>query len=434
MGGDSMGLDENQKINEYMNNVCSQIKNLKVHREVREEVEGHIEEITQEYVEGGFSVEEAVNKAVAQMGDASLIGKELNKIHKQKPEWSIVILSSIFAVIGLAVIFLMDFNGILTYSIFSKSIIGTLIGLACAALLYYFDYMKIKDYSRFIYAITAALVLITIIFGRQVNGKAFLFIGIGINFIDISPFLFSIALAGILNQLDWRETKKALYGVILLAVPAFLMLGGRSLSAMACYSAAAIVLLFTSGVKIKHISIMITSCMALFMFYVLKEPYRIKRLLTYLNPEQDPQGMGYLNIQLDKIIDSAGLLGQGFTFDGKMLPDVHTDFIFTYIIYTFGWMAGVLLAVLVVLFLIKMSHTVRYVKSSYGKLLISGIVAIFAVQFMWNILMNLSLLPITGMGLPFISYGNTQFVVNMAAIGLISNIYKQRNLTAGKAC
>jgi cell division protein FtsW (lipid II flippase) len=434
MGGDSMGLDENQKINEYMSNVCSQIKNLKVHREVREEVEGHIEEIAQEYIEGGFSIEEAVNKAIAQMGDASLIGKELNKIHNQKPEWSIVILSSLFAVIGLAVIFLMDFNGILRYSIFSKSIIGTSIGLACAALLYYFDYMKIKDYSRLIYAITAALVLITIIFGRQVNGKAYLFIGIGIDFIDISPFLFSISLAGILNQLNWREAKKVLYGITLLTVPAFLMLVGGSFSAMACYLAAVVILLSTSGIKIKYIFTLITSCTALFMLYVLNAPYRIKRLLAYLNPEQDPQGMGYLNIQLDKIIDSAGLLGQGFTFDGKMLPDVHTDFIFTYIVYTFGWIAGVLLAVLVLLFLIRMSHITRYVKSSYGKLLISGIVAIFAVQFMWNIFMNLSLLPITGMGLPFISYGNTQFVINMAAIGLISNIYKQRNVVAGNAC
>jgi cell division protein FtsW (lipid II flippase) len=139
-----------------------------------------------------------------------------------------------------------------------------------------------------------------------------------------------------------------------------------------------------------------------------------------------------MNVQLDKLIHSAGPFGQGFAFTGRLIPNIYSDFIFTYIIYTFGWIAGALLAVLVILFLIRISHIAFYVKSSYGKFLICGFVAIFAVQFLWNILMNLSLAPIAAMGLPFISYGNSQFVVNMAVIGLISNIYKQRNAAAEK--
>lgn len=127
----------------------------------------------------------------------------------------------------------------------------------------------------------------------------------------------------------------------------------------------------------------------------------------------------------------AGLWGKGLTFDGRMLPEIHTDFMFTYIVYTFGWIAGVLLAALVVLFLVRISIIAFHVKSSYGKLLIGVLVAVFAVQFVWNILMNLSLAPIAGVSLPFISYGNSQFIIDMAAIGLISNIYKQRNAAFG---
>lgn len=424
-----MVLKDNERIKEYINSVCCQIRNSKIHSQIQEEVRGHIEEIVQEYMESGLSENEAVNNALAQMGDASLIGRDLNVVHKQKPEWSVVILTSIFALLGLSMIFLIDSSGILRYSLFSKSIMGTLVGLSCAAFLYYFDYMKIKGYSKYIYLATAAVMLLTIMFGRTVNGKPFLFVGIAINFISISPLLFTISLADMLSQFNWSETRKAVYGSILIGVPILLMIAGRSFSAVLPYCASVIVLLIMSGVKIKNICMLIASCTAAFVFYLFKESYRLEKFLIFLNAKSDPQGSGYLNVQLDKLIHSAGIWGKGFTLEGGILPELHTDFIFTYIVYTFGWIAGLLLAVLAVLFLVRIGNIALYVKSSYGKLLISGFVAIFAVQFIWNILMNLSLVPITSIELPFISYGNSQFVINMAAVGLISNIYKQRNKT-----
>ncbi|MBU3111948.1 FtsW/RodA/SpoVE family cell cycle protein [Clostridium lacusfryxellense] len=424
-----MGLNDNEKIKEYLSSICCQIRNSKIHSDIQEEVRGHIEEIAQEYIDGGLSENEAINNALTQMGDASLIGRELNKVHKQKPEWSIIILTSIFAVLGLSMIFLIDYSGILNYSLFSKSIIGTLIGLSFAAFLYYFDYMKIKSYSQYIYLATIAVMLLTIIFGRTVNGKTFLFIGIGINFIDVSPWLLTISLAGIFSKFNWSENRKSIYGSIIIVVPILLMIVSHSFSALLPYCTSVIVLLIMSGVKIKKISILITSCLTAFILFLFKEPYRTQRLLIFLNAKGDPQGSGYLNIQLDKLIHSAGIWGQGLTFDGKMLPEIHTDFIFTYIIYTFGWIAGILLVVLIVLFLVRIGNIALYVKNSYGKLLISGFTAMFSVQFVWNILMNLSLAPITSVDLPFISYGNSQFIISMAVVGLISNIYKQKNKT-----
>jgi cell division protein FtsW (lipid II flippase) len=431
MGGYIMGLEDNEKIKEYLSCVCCQIRNSKIHSDIQEEVRGHIEEIAQEYMEGGFSKNEAINNAMAQMGDASLIGREFNKVHKQKPEWSIIILTSIFAMLGLSMIFLIDSSGILKYSLFSKSIIGTLIGLSFAAFLYYFDYMKMEGYSKYMYLSTIVVMLLTIIFGRTVNGKPYLFIGIAINFIDASPMLLTISLAGILNEFNWGETKNFAYGSGLLVIPILLMIASHSPSALLPYCTSVIVLLIMSGVKIKNISILITSCLAAFILYLFKEPYLTQRLLIFLNAKSDAQGTRYLNIQLDKLIHSAGVLGHGLTFNSRMLPEIHTDFIFTYIIYTFGWIAGLLLAVLIILFLVRIGNIALCVKSKYGKLLISGFTAIFSVQFIWNILMNLSLVPITSVDLPFISYGNSQFIVSMAIVGLISNIYKQKNKAPG---
>lgn len=424
-----MGLIDNEKMDEYLSSICCQISNLKIHSDIQDEVRGHIEEIALEYIEGGFSEDEAINNALAQMGDASLIGRELNKVHRQRPEWSIVILASIFTLLGLSIIFLIDSIGILQYSLFSKSIICALVGFSLAAFLYYFDYMKIKDYSKYLYLATTTVMLLTLIFGKTIDGKPYLFIGTAINLIDVSPLLLTVSFAGILSKLNWSETRQFAYVSILVIVPIILMIASHSSSALLTYCTSVIILLIASGIKIKNILILMTSCLAAFILCLFKEPYYTQKFLFFLNTKGELAGSEFLKFQLDKLIHSAGIWGQVSTFDGIMPPEVHTDFIFTYIVYTFGWVAGVLLSLLVILFLIRISSIAFYVKSSYGKLLVSGFTAIFSVQFVWNILMNLGIAPITSMALPFISYGNSQFIINLAVVGLISNIYKQKNKT-----
>lgn len=426
-----MGLKENEKINEYVNSICSKVKNSKVHKEIKDEVTGHIEEIYEEYLSEGLSEDEAAEKAIAHMGDAVLVGRQFDKVHRETPEWSILFLTLIFSGFGLLTMYLIETNGLAnggSSSIFSKSTIGILVGTAVAVGMYFIDYRKIQDYSKYVYIGTVIGLLISIFFGSPVNGRPWLNIGsIGINLFVLSPFLFIVALSGLLKDLKWKETNKAIYGFILILVPPVLMLPGRSLSVIVFYSVAVIILLLVSGAKFRYVSLLIASGISIIMFYFINEPYRLKALLIFLHPEKDPRGTGYINTLLDKFIHSAGLWGQGFTFSKRVLPSVQSEFVFTYIVYTFGWAAGILLAALILLFLIRISRIAFIVKDQYGKLLISGLTAIFAIEFLWNLLMNLGLAPITAVGLPFISYGNSQFIFNMAVIGLVSSIYKQKN-------
>ncbi|MBK1812165.1 FtsW/RodA/SpoVE family cell cycle protein [Clostridium sp. YIM B02505] len=425
-----MELKDNERIKAYLNSICCEIKNSKIHSDIQEEFRDHIEEIALEYMDGGFSETEAVNNAIAQMGDAAVIGLELNTIYKQKPEWSVVILTLILATVGLSIIFLIDSSKILGYSLFSKSIAGTLVGLSFGLFLYNFDYMKIKSCSIYIYLITAMIMVYTIILGISSNGQPYLFIGMPINFIDISPTLFIISLAGMLSDFNYSGVKKILYVLILLVVPVILMTVGHSLSATLTYCTSVLVLLIMSGVKIKKLCIFFISSFAAFSFYLFIAPYHMNKLLILLKTNIDPLGKGYFNSQSNELFHSAGKFGHGLSLKGNALPEAHTDFIFTYIVYTFGWIAGLLLTLLIIAFLVRMASITLYVKNSYGKLLIYGFISIFTVQFLWNILMNLGFVPITSMNLPFISYGNSQFVINMAIIGLISSVYKQRNIKA----
>lgn len=427
-----MCVKQSQRVQEYISSVCLHIKNRKVHEEINAELTGHIEEIVSEHLSAGVAENEAVEKAISRMGDAALVGRQLDKIHRLQPEWSILIITTIFTFIGLLAMYLIESKGALLYNnqLFNKSLFSTLLGIAAAFGLYFFDYRKIQAYSKYIYIGTLLVLLFVIHMGTQINGaKAWLNIGpFNVNFVSITPFLFIIALAGLFDNWDWNKSKNVLYGLILCIIPAILMIASPSFSAFATYCVAVLVLMVMSGIKLKHILFIIGSGSGLLL--LTAHPYRMKRLLIFLNPHKDPQGVGWINIQLNRATHAAGLFGQGFNFSPGTIPEVHTDFIFTYIVYTFGWLAGIVLAALIVAFLVRVTRTAMVTKNSYGKLLVSGFTAIFSVQFIWNILMNLSLAPISGVGLPFISFGGSQFVISMAAIGIVSNVYRWRN--AGK--
>lgn len=135
-----------------------------------------------------------------------------------------------------------------------------------------------------------------------------------------------------------------------------------------------------------------------------------------------------LYLQLREVLSISGHFGQGLTFTPGTLPDLHTDFIFAFITYTFGWLANILLIIFMIIFLVRIALIARQVKTGYAKLLISGIATVLAVQFVWHIVMNLGAAPIAGVGLPFISYGGSQLVINTAAVGMILSIYRRKNI------
>lgn len=427
-----MNLNPNDKIQAYINEVCLQVRFRDVHQDLRLELEAHIREAMDEHLALGSSEEEAINKVIAQMGDAETIGKQLNQVHKPKPEWSVLTFSLLFIATGLLAMYLIQKQELLTYfRLFDRSILYSIIGLISMVSLYFYDYRKLERYSKHIYLGTLFLLVCTILFGRQAFGsRSWLSLGpLNINFVAISPLLFSVAFAGTFNNWDWNNSLKLFQGLVLLGVPLLLFLAVPSISASIIYVVTCMVLLYVSGAKFNKIVILPTSLLAMLLATaMLAEPYRLERLSIFLNPEVDPQGRGYLYLQLRRILANSGFLGRGLTFEPRILPELHTDFIFTFISYTFGWIASGLLIAFAIMFLIRIARIAKQVKTTYAKLLISGFVAMLATQFIWNIFMNLGLAPISGVGLPFISYGGSQLIINAATVGIISSIYKRRNI------
>lgn len=429
-----MDIKENDKVKQYLNNVCSQIKFKEVHKDIVAELKDHIQSFAEDNMENNMPEEAAIDKALSQMGDPHLIGKQLHTIHKPEPEWGILLFTLFFSIFGLVTMYFLEtnkavYNKNFYFPIFQNSLVSYLIGISIMIALYFFDYRKLFKYSKPIYFITLFILIFTCLFCRTINGVPY--IGIGsttINFISISPIFLIIAFAGIFENWNWRNIKSFILGILLLFIPCFFMLRG-SLFSLIIYVFTCLIIMYASKAKVSHICVIIGGLVSTITLYLLTEPYRTARLLDFFNPSKDPKGSGWLYFQLKNAVSSAGILGNGFTFKTNSIPEIHSDFVLTYIVYTFGWVTAAILIMLIVFFIARIYKITNKTKDTYGKLLINGFSSIFFTKFLFNILVNLGLSPTVSVSLPFISYGRYELLSNMIMIGLILSVYRRRTLS-----
>jgi len=420
------------KIESYINEICSYVRYKKARQEIRIELLDHLEEKITEEIALGMQLDAAEEKAISQMGSAEIIGKQLNESHREVPEWGLLILAVLFSFIGLLTAYFIESNGIGLGEVdFYKSILFNLLGYVTIGALYLFDYRNLEKYAKHIYIGITLVLIFQLLMGVAISGQIrwihVIFLNIDIT--ELSLFLYTIALAKILKDLDWNNIKHVIYGFIMLCIPMALYTMLNTLMPTMIYFVVFVVLMFFMKAKKIYIFLIIGLVGVGTINYISSAPYRLTRLLSFLYPHRDAQGAGWLNIQIAKVLKSAGYFGQGFTFPSKAIPGVQSDFVLTYIIYTFGWVVGISIIVLALVFIGRMLVTSRKVKNSFGSLIIQSFMCIFALEFLWNILMIVGLAPITSVGLPFISYGGSHVVTQMAAVGIIMSIYKGKSLT-----
>lgn len=185
---------------------------------------------------------------------------------------------------------------------------------------------------------------------------------------------------------------------------------------------------FVGGGAIWHFLLMIPAAVAAAAAAIISQPYRIARLKSFLDPTFDPQGASYQINQILIAISSGGLLGVGIGASrGKFdfIPEVHSDAIFAVIAEELGFLGALILVSLLLFLVSRAVQIARSAKDYEGKLIASGIVALVSLQAFLNLASVVALVPLTGIPLPFISYGGSSLLVTMAAIGILQNIKKQ---------
>ncbi len=190
-----------------------------------------------------------------------------------------------------------------------------------------------------------------------------------------------------------------------------------------------IMVAFIAGVQTKHLMRTLCALLPIALFLIYLKPYRIKRILTFLNPWADPQGTGFQIIQSFIAIGSGNLWGVGIGQSKQKffyLPMQHTDFIFSIIAEETGFIGALLVIFLFMLFLYAGIRLAFMQQDLFGRYIICGFVILLSLQALINIAVATGMVPTKGIGLPFISYGNSSLVSTMAMLGLMLNVTKHK--------
>lgn len=187
--------------------------------------------------------------------------------------------------------------------------------------------------------------------------------------------------------------------------------------------------IFCAGARLKHLLLLGAAGIPFFVWIMTSEDYRVMRLLIFRDPWKDPSGDGFQTIQSLFAIGPGGLLGKGLGNSIQKLaylPMSQTDFIFAIIAEELGFIGGSLLILLYIAFVIRGVRIALQAPDSFGMFLGIGIVTMFSLQTLFNLGVVTAMLPVTGVPLPFISYGGSSLLMCMLAAGILLNISRHR--------
>ena len=229
--------------------------------------------------------------------------------------------------------------------------------------------------------------------------------------------------------------------MMLILVPGVIILASGETGSLIVIVFLAAVMMFFSNVNMKLIltlaAIVVLLILAVYGFVVATgvEDYRINRILAFLNPELSPLDDAYQMRQSQIAIGSGGLKGIGQFVDGAIsqlnyVPADWTDFIYSTIGEAWGFLGCLLVLVLYLLILLRMLYLARFTYDKFGMLIIIGVMAMLLFHVFENIGMTLGLMPITGIPLPFLSYGGSNMTTNMGGVALVLNVTKNRSLSS----
>ncbi len=228
------------------------------------------------------------------------------------------------------------------------------------------------------------------------------------------------------NREKIKEFKWVLASAAYSGIPAALVIAQPDLSTAIIIGVIWFALLFAAGLKWQHIAIFLgTGILAVPAAWLVLADYQKQRIIQFINPSLDPGS--YYNIRQALIsIGSGGWFGQGYNhasqITGRFLKVRHTDFIFSALSSEFGFIGSMLVIIAIALVIVRILRVARSTTDPFGGLVCYGVAAMLFYQAFFNIGMNMNLLPVTGLPLPFLSYGGSSLLTFMFAIGLVESV------------
>ncbi|MCA1832220.1 MAG: rod shape-determining protein RodA [Actinomycetota bacterium] len=327
--------------------------------------------------------------------------------------------------------------GLSQTSLVVRQVTFAVAGLVTMILFAAVPYRRLRPWAPLVYIVSLFLLLavLTPLGSRSLGAQRWINIG----FFQMQPSELAklsviVALAAVLSAGKGEARVRHVVRCGLLVAPlAVLIYSQPDLGTLLVLLAVTLAMLLVSGLRLRLLLVLLVlgavGFYGLLHLGLLKE-YQVKRLTAFLDPTTDPARTGYNLNQAKIAIGSGGMHGKGL-FSGTQtnldfVPEQHTDFIFTVIGEEFGFIGGIIVIGLFAIFLWRGTRIAMMSNTLFGSLLAAGIVGMVAFQAFVNIGMTIGVSPITGIPLPFVSYGGSSLVTTYAATGVLLNIHMRR--------
>ena len=323
-----------------------------------------------------------------------------------------------------------------SYTYFIKQAIFAIAGLFAMGIISKINYRVYKSFYKFVYVLSIILLALVLVIGTSNNGaKRWIYIG-GQSFqpSEFVKLFMIIFYAGLLTK-DREELPKFWKGlvkhILWIAPIACLLLLEPHMSATLVISGICLVMMIVAGCKFSQLFMSgLIIGVPVIGVLIVKSSYRLKRVVTFLDPWQDKLGDGWQVIQSLYAIGSGGLFGLGLGQSKQKylyLPEPQNDFIFSVLAEELGWAGCVFVIILFAILIWRGVLIAMKAPDMFGSLLAVGITSLIAIQVIINIAVVTSSMPATGMPLPFFSYGGTALFLLLCEMGILLNISRAGN-------
>ncbi|WP_164914354.1 FtsW/RodA/SpoVE family cell cycle protein [Aminipila luticellarii] len=426
---------------QYVKKVCEQVRWGKAHRVISEELLNHMEDQKAAFLQKGQQEEEAEKNAVLEMGDAVTVGQQLDRTHRPRPDWGTLLIVGVCIVVSIVLRYFLSLNAgggsQPAVGYFYPYLAALPLGIAVMIGIYFMDYSIVGKYPKSLYGIVLACCLLGYGFSPQIN------------YVHIHVFYYALILTCLYGGIVYSQRGKSYSGVVFcgaVGVISCLVFGLRvSVTWMFALNGA---VLLTAAIKRDWFRVQKKYALALVwvpVAFIIMMPFLLyfRRFKYMFITEGAEYGQSYVLNMVREILSNAKLFGQGklpsYMFQSNMgleegniieslLPSWKSDYSLTYMIYKLGWVAAVIVLILVVFLMVRLFKIVNKQSSQLGYMISLGVTITVIWQSVIFLLNNLGICNWSSCPLPFISPGNSSFVVNMGLMGLILSAYRNNSI------
>ena len=332
---------------------------------------------------------------------------------------------------------------------FSRQLMGVGLGVVAMMAFYAFDYRRLANYTTILLVVNVVLILsphLPVIGVESKGAQSWIKLGIQLQPGEFAKITVILLDAAVMSKFGGRldDPRAFVRALVYIAIPFLCIMTQPDLGTGLVYLVIGAVALVMGGTRLRYLltllGLFVAAIVAVFAIdevlknstgdYVLLNQYQRNRLLVFLDPSADVTGTGFNLNQAMIAIGSGGLFGKGLLNGSQsslgFVPESATDFIFCVLAEQFGFVGAMILLGLYLALIVVCIRIARESADLFGTLIVMGIVGMWLFQILENIGMDIGLMPITGIPLPFMSYGSSFMMVNFSLIGLVGSVYAHR--------